>query len=493
MKKQLVFISITAILAIYSNCYAQDYHVRIGTIGNSITQGVSLPDPPTQCYPAQLATLLEEVYGDTCFVMNFGLTSTTMLKKGDYPYWNTTQFRDLLNYAPEICLILLGTNDSKPQNWDVYGDEYLDDYLSMIDTIKARNPSTRFMLGYPPPAFEIVWGIRDSVISNCIIPTIDTVLSQTGAELIDYYHPLLDSVSLFPDFIHPNFQGSRAMADIILDRIIESDIIHKADTGLTFITSFKTGIANLVVGDSATLSWTSINADSVKLNGQIVPGNGSLKVSPPETTEYTILAMGERTNDSLKLTQQVYTPELSRMVINPARVSLFEGDTINLAVKYYDQLGIMITDTTYDVQWSIASGSGSLIDKTDISVKYIAGAAGATVLLVEFGDLSATADITVKPLVAILNNPSLKTGVEVFPNPSDDILNLDFEIAEASDVSVKIYDMKGGLYHQEFFMSTTNGRQTHSLKTSHLPEGNYIIKMEFDRGLYTNMFVIKRN
>ncbi len=262
MKKYKSIICTIVFITVTLFNQAQDYHVRIGIIGNSITQGVGLSDAATQSYPAQLAPMLEEIYGDTCIVQNFGITTTTMLKNGDVSYWNSTQFKDYMDYAAEICIILPGTNDSKPQNWDVYGDEFIDDCLSMIDTIKTRNPLTKFIVCYPPPAYEIVWGIRDSVILNGIIPAVDSVLAKTGAGLIDSYHPLLDSVSLFPDKIHPNVQGSRAMAEIIRGRLVEMDIVHKADTGYTFVISFKTQKSLIAVKDTVLLTWQDISLNT---------------------------------------------------------------------------------------------------------------------------------------------------------------------------------------------------------------------------------------
>ncbi len=219
--------------------YTQDYHVRIACTGNSITQGVGLSDPSTQSYPAQLAAKLQEVYGDTCIVQNFGVSGRTMLKDGDFPIWNEALFRNSLNFAPDICFILLGTNDSKPQNWDVYGSEFYSDYISMIDTFKSRNPYTLFMIAYPPPAYDVVFDIRDTIIHNDIIPVIDSVLAHTDAELVDFYNPLVDSAYLFPDKIHPGIRGSEVMAELIRSRLIETDLVHHVFRYGTFRKGYK--------------------------------------------------------------------------------------------------------------------------------------------------------------------------------------------------------------------------------------------------------------
>jgi lysophospholipase L1-like esterase len=85
------------------------------------------------------------------------------------------------------------------------------------------------MLGYPPPAYEDRWSIRDSIVVNGIIPAIDSIVKVVDAELVDFYYPLLDSVHLFPDKIHPNAEGARVMAEILCEKMVETDIIHKAE------------------------------------------------------------------------------------------------------------------------------------------------------------------------------------------------------------------------------------------------------------------------
>ena len=93
--------------------HAQDYGVRIAFIGNSITYGAGLQNPATQSYPAQLGGVLKEEYGDTCVIGDFGVSSRTMLKNGDYPIWNDPEFDQALAFRPNIVVIALGIKRSK--------------------------------------------------------------------------------------------------------------------------------------------------------------------------------------------------------------------------------------------------------------------------------------------------------------------------------------------------------------------------------------------
>ena len=84
--------------------------------------------------------------------------SRTMLKHGDYPIWNGVEFRNAWKFTPDILLICLGTNDSKPQNWDLLRLEFYDDYRSMIDTFRVGNPHVQYLVCHPCPAYRVVSG-----------------------------------------------------------------------------------------------------------------------------------------------------------------------------------------------------------------------------------------------------------------------------------------------------------------------------------------------
>lgn len=54
---------------------------RVACVGNSITYGMTLADPATESYPAQLQQML----GDGYEVGNFGKSGTTLLRHGHRP------------------------------------------------------------------------------------------------------------------------------------------------------------------------------------------------------------------------------------------------------------------------------------------------------------------------------------------------------------------------------------------------------------------------
>ncbi|MCR4854122.1 MAG: alpha/beta hydrolase fold domain-containing protein [Prevotella sp.] len=203
--------------------------IRVACIGNSITDGHGIEMAPQHGYPA----LLQQMMGKDYWVKNFGVSARTMLNKGDHPYMNEMAWADAKAFNPDIVIIKLGTNDSKPQNWQ-YGSEFKQDLMQMITTLRPdlatkgkkgkkgkKNMNTvvvkpQILLCTPIPAFKSTWDINDEVITNEIIPTIKQVATENGLQIIDL-HTLFaeDSDKVLSDGIHPNDKGVRKIAEIV--------------------------------------------------------------------------------------------------------------------------------------------------------------------------------------------------------------------------------------------------------------------------------------
>lgn len=189
--------------------------VRVACIGNSITDGFGIDMASQRGYPAQLQQLL----GNDYHVKNFGVSGRTMLNKGDLPYQNELAWRDALAFRPDIVIIKLGTNDSKPENWQ-YNKGFKDDLQQMVDALQANKNNPRIILCTPIPAFKPTWNINDSVIVHGITPIINKVAKKNKLQVIDL-HTLYanDGDKMIADGIHPDARGARRMAEIIAEQL----------------------------------------------------------------------------------------------------------------------------------------------------------------------------------------------------------------------------------------------------------------------------------
>ncbi|WP_192348052.1 GDSL-type esterase/lipase family protein [Algoriphagus sp. Y33] len=183
--------------------------IKVACVGNSITQGPGRDNPDS--YPLQMQAIL----GDSYEVVNFGVSGRTLLRKGDYPYWNEPQFQQVKDFAPDILVIMLGTNDSKPQNWQ-YASEFRQDYLDMIAEFKKTMPADgKVYVIMPVPVTRENFGITPEVMNNEQRMMIMAIARDSGSELVDLYTPLMDKADLLPDGVHPNPEGLGIMAKVI--------------------------------------------------------------------------------------------------------------------------------------------------------------------------------------------------------------------------------------------------------------------------------------
>ena len=205
--------------------------IRVACIGNSITDGHGIDMATAYGYPA----LLQKKLGNDYWVRNFGVSGRTMLNRGDQPYMKEVAWADAQRFKPDVVIIKLGTNDSKPQNWQ-YASEFREDLEQMIltlrpdlaQTAKKKSKKTKtatpvgpqIFLCTPIPAFKSTWDINEAVIANEIIPIQQEVARKYGLKVIDL-HTLFagDSDKMLSDGIHPDGKGAQRLADIIAEEI----------------------------------------------------------------------------------------------------------------------------------------------------------------------------------------------------------------------------------------------------------------------------------
>lgn len=474
---------------------SQSHKVRMAMMGNSITYGATLSSPSTECYQAQLSEMLSVIYGDTCEIMNFGVSGRTMMRSSENPLWNEGQFLSALKYVPDICLILLGTNDSKPYRWDAWGDEFLDDYLAMIDTFKFRNPNTRFIACYPTPIWEgHPYGTtfenshNDSVVVNCVNPAIDTVVDETGAILIDFHTPFVDSLILFPDKLHPNADGQKYLAEILYDKIIDIDLIHQVETGLAYVSTFEQTNSLIAVGSIVEIQWSTIYADSVFLDGVQVDNQGSLEVIAEENKQYTLTAKGSKNISEFILHLNTYISEKSSLVISTSSNDYSMGLPVVLYSDYKDQHGKLMTEKTNNVTWTIVEGNGSFEDKTDTSIVFKPVEIGKVIVEANEGDLSVQKSLNVSSLSPIA--PALNSqGIKVWPNPVHGTLFFEMENMNSKNVQIRVYNLLGEQVLMQDFSVSKQADSIYELNTSGLNQGVYVFSIHIDKDVNYGQFV----
>jgi lysophospholipase L1-like esterase len=243
--------------------------INIGCVGDSITAGVGVSNPSVDSYPARLQRLLGA--STNYLVYNYGLSGATLLKQGDTPYWGTTTFfvshGRFPTWAPQIVIIMLGSNDSKPQNW-VYGTNFVSNYEDLIATYvtNAYFPDPRILICTPPPAFHNNININPGILETNISPLVRQLGTDQNIQVIDMQTLLAGHSEWFPDGVHPNSQGTAVMAAIVYTALL-GDTMNGSTPALGI------GLTN----KNAVLNWPAGGAGWVL---QSTPALGSTNVWP---------------------------------------------------------------------------------------------------------------------------------------------------------------------------------------------------------------------
>ncbi len=223
--------SILALLSVTTSLFAADpmspmvpkpgAPLKISCVGDSITQGVGAGKGKS--YPTQL----QELLGKEWEVGNFGVSGRTLMRKGDHPYWSEAAFKKAQDFKPDAVIIMLGTNDTKRQNW-VHKDEFESDYRDLVKTFKDLNPSPRIYLCRPVPVTDKgAFGINEAGIQEQM-PIIDKLVKEFNIGVIDMHAALKKNPEMLPDHVHPNAAGAGEMAkaafEVLTGKVLEGAI-----------------------------------------------------------------------------------------------------------------------------------------------------------------------------------------------------------------------------------------------------------------------------
>lgn len=202
----------------------KDGQVKVALVGDSVTYGHSIKNWPKNNYPALLADMLGERY---C-VKSYGVSGSTVQPDGDQPYNITKAYTWSHDFECDILVLMLGSNDSKPENWkgaEIFKAEYLKllkSYLQVAnspDVYVCTPPKAYFPEGKEqgPTNYNI-----QPVIVEEIADIIRDVATENDYTIIDINSLTDNRRDLFGnDNVHPNNEGAAEIAEAVYKFINE--------------------------------------------------------------------------------------------------------------------------------------------------------------------------------------------------------------------------------------------------------------------------------
>jgi MYXO-CTERM domain-containing protein len=198
---------------------------HVACVGDSITAGEGASNPANN-YPSQLQALL----GSGVTVRNFGHSGATLLTTGDTPYQKTLEYTNATSFvagagdgAVVDVIIMLGTNDSKPNNWNggdggTRAGQFATDLAALVDHFATMATQPVVYLALPLDALTNTFTISGPIIHDQILPIINQVASDKRLPTIDLNTPTTAQASYFTaDGVHPNDSGYTVVAGLMRD------------------------------------------------------------------------------------------------------------------------------------------------------------------------------------------------------------------------------------------------------------------------------------
>jgi len=213
--KNIKFILTFLMFLLTISAYSQA--IKVACIGDSVTYGHGIENKEENSYPAQLQQLL----GSNYVVKNFGHSGATMLKNGHKSYWTQPVFEESQNFLPNIVIIHLGLNDQGNNNWPLHKEEFVDDYLEMIELYKNLPTKPTVIICRMTPTFSGHHWFEEGMRENFkeIQAKIEFISKKASVELIDLHEPLYRFPELFPDNLHPIKEGAKIIAQKVYSTI----------------------------------------------------------------------------------------------------------------------------------------------------------------------------------------------------------------------------------------------------------------------------------
>ncbi len=196
---------------------AKSGQVKVACVGDSLTNGMTIVNVLSNSYPAQLQDMLGEGY----HVQNFGYNGKTVNAEVSDGYVKTKHYEKSIAYAPDVVIIMLGSNDTKSYNWvskEYFKETYKEIILSYVNLESAPRvivslPNYGFYVGGKTEG-DLKYDINGENLATVVEATRELAV-ELSLEVVDTYELTRAHQEWYKfDGVHPNKDGAKAMAEL---------------------------------------------------------------------------------------------------------------------------------------------------------------------------------------------------------------------------------------------------------------------------------------
>lgn len=206
-------IQLYIVVQLFISAGVANAQMKVACVGDSITA-------PATGWCSALGTKLGSGYT----TKTFGVSGTTLLKNVGQPAFSSSaQYKPSHDYAPNIVVIMLGTNDSASRNWSAGKSHFVQDYEELIDSYTSLATKPTVFLNTPPPASDDnQFTISGTTIEKEINPLIKQVAMTKMCPLVDVWAAFDGDVEKLGSFdgVHPGSAAQMLIGETVAKAIM---------------------------------------------------------------------------------------------------------------------------------------------------------------------------------------------------------------------------------------------------------------------------------
>ena len=217
MKKRIMslFVAVLIVLSVLTvPALAESDKIKIAAVGDSLTRGLINENGSYSTaygYPELLAQML----GDGFEVGNFGKAAYGVYEGHSKYYKNLDLYENSKAFAPDVVLIIFGTNDAKVDYWQEIKGSYYGIYRDFVQEYINLPSKPQVIIGIPTPVFGESSYALDRPAQNMseMRDTVRKVAKDLNLKTVDLEEMFKNDEALFADGLHYNEAGAKRVAE----------------------------------------------------------------------------------------------------------------------------------------------------------------------------------------------------------------------------------------------------------------------------------------
>jgi len=245
--KSICQLTIVVLVAISARV-ADAQTVKVACVGDSIT-----------ALPSSWCGTLTTKLGSGYMVKNFGVSGTNLAKGVSQPYWSSAQYTPSHTFAPNIVIIMLGTNDAFSFSWSGAKSHFVADYKELLDTYTSLASMPKPYMIIPTPIGTSPFGHDGNLLATEVVPLVKQVAMEKMVPTIDaftLFGGAMFDTGLYSssDQVHPNAKGQTMLGEEVYKVLMSTGALGgsaPAGSGATAGTGASAGSGGMAAAAGA--------------------------------------------------------------------------------------------------------------------------------------------------------------------------------------------------------------------------------------------------